>query len=219
MVSLTPEPDRGDDQQCEIVIYPSFVDSLLVRLCRELYGDPGNFFSPYVSGMLQKYGCWSQDPSTLQTPGLAVEIWSHWKPELVEARPGIFIRDLGYKRTPLGLGGDRYSEEFSTGKTSHYTQWSGSVMAMHVSNVYDEVKALAWETAKSLAEISTVVTFDTSLTAFEVLQAGDPRPLKESQMHFAAPVVVNYTCPHSWDLMQDLPLLKKIDFEAAGGVL
>lgn len=214
-MALTPDYDQGaDNDDCEIVIYPPMVDGVLLNLLRQLYSDPEYHFSPYIAGLLRKHGHWQEgNPSTI-----VIEEWMKFDPAAMEARPGIFVRDLSLQRQPVGLSGDQYSEDLSTGITSHWNFWRGSVMAMHVANNTTEAKFLAWQSAKSLTEISKVVTTQTSLGEFSVAQVGEARPLKESQKHFAAPVVLNYTCPHSWDLQPDLPRLKFVGFEVDGGI-
>lgn len=214
MSQITPEPDQGAEPDCEIATIPPMVGGIVLSLLRDLYSNPNHIFSPYISGLLKKHGTWRNDEQT----GIVIADWTQFNPKLVELRPGIFIRSLGIQRTLVGLGGEQYSEDMATGATSHWTYWSGSVVAMHVANNNTECEFLGWESAKSLTEVSKIVTAQSSLGHFAVMQVGEVRPLKESQKHFAAPVVVNYTCSHSWDLLPELPRLKHIETGVTGGI-
>jgi len=207
----TPEPDQAPNDECPIILYPPMMPSVVIRLLRELYSDAENFESPYTHGLLKKYGVWTEAPDS----GLTIDGWETWSPALTEKRPGVFIRDMPYDRKQLGFD-DKFEEDLYTGRTSHYTEWTGGIVILHAASKIEECRFLAWETASKLAEITHNITLETSLTAFSVGQAGDARPLKEAQMHFAAPVLVNYTSPHSWDRIPDLPKLKKIVFDVSG---
>lgn len=219
MATTTPEPDQGLDCEAPIIVYPPMVADMLVRLLRVYFSDHENITSPYVAGLIQKHGGWRAPAENERggpaQQGIVVEDSTVFKPKLVEARPGIFVRDLGYQYTAIGIR-DQYEESLETGATSHEALWPGNVAVMCVAQLGNEVRHLGWTVASYLTEIATLFTTQSTLNHFRVGQAGEPRPLKESENHFAVPVAVNYTADHQWTLNPELPRLKRIVAENYG---
>jgi hypothetical protein len=183
---------------------------MLRQILLQHFVDPTQIILPNLRRYLETNGAWNQGV----TSGVYIEAIARWRPELMEARPAIVIKEGAWQWKRMGIG-NVWSADWVTGREEFSGQWSGTHTLFCVAKQGAETQGLATEVAKTLLWYGREITTAFDLQFFTVVGIGALAALKESTEHYVVPVDVAYLVPESWYLEQEAPRLKRIVFRAS----
>lgn len=192
---------------CAEGLSPASVTGAILWLIRYHFSAASNIVSPALRSLLwQGYPDGRSD--TLPDSALVVEPATKWKADLVQARPGVFVRRRVWKLDHLGMFGSAYQQDFD-GAQKIERQVSGAHVVYCISRNPGEAEELAWEITGQLEGFSVNVAVDMNMVTFRIAEVPEPAPLEESDKHWVVPVGVTYVFNRAWLVHQaSVPLSK-----------
>lgn len=193
---------------CAVPLSQRYVTGVLRQLLIHHFGDPRNVIDSQVRKYLESQN-WSEDAPT----GIYIEAVSRWRPEMVETRPAVLIKEGAWRWRRLGAN-NAVDVDILREVRKFIGLWQGSHTLFCVSRQGAEAQNIAMETARVLQWYSSEIADQFRLQNFTVLQIGALSALKESKENYAVPVVVGYVVEEAWQLQADAPRFQRLVFRS-----
>ena len=146
--------------------------------------------------------------------GIWIDSELRWEDEHPETRPAIYIQLGQIQRAPYIAGRNAQIEPADRFGERHYAhRVTGSVTFMHVAATVGEACSLADNTDYALSMMQDPICNDFCFTRFEATGRVPLEKLpKESGERYASGVMFSFEFCEEWDVKQECPILKSIDF-------
>ena len=183
---------------CAEGLSPSSVTGIILWQVRYHFSEASRIVRPVLRPLVWASG---DGISTAATSPIVIEPSVKWKADLVQVRPGVFVRRRAWKLEHLGMFGSVY-QNTSTDIKKVERQVAGGHVIYCISKNPAEAEELAWEIIGQLEGFSVNVSADMNMVTFRVSELPEPAPLEESDKHWVVPVGVTYAFNRAWHVQE-----------------
>jgi len=202
---------------CSFGMRPHIITGFLRQLYGQHFADPNNLENPILRRKIERLGPWVQESDDGESPkaGIQIESVTRWKPDTMQQRPAIVIKRNDWKWVSQIIDdramGDRTPDQFE-----HYVGWwRGSHTVFAIAGEGGEAEHLGTEIAKLMVWYRSVIRRALNLDRWVLVSVGSLVELEEADENYAVPVTVSYAGQESWELLQEVPRLKRISIKAS----
>lgn len=190
--------DQEPSALCAEGLSPSSVTGIVLWQIRYHFSEASRIVRPILKSLVWQCG---DGVSTAPGSPIVIEPSVKWKADLVQARPGVFVRRRAWKLEHLGMFGSVYQNTAPDIKKVE-RQVAGGHVVYCISKNPAEAEELAWEIIGQLDGFSVNVSADMNMVTFRVSELPEPAPLEESDKHWVVPVGVTYAFNRAWHVQQ-----------------
>jgi len=191
---------------------PLIVAGWMVQLLRYQFGDERN-----IENSSLKDNIWT--PS-IDTTKILIEWVQHAKPDEIEHRPALLVKDGAARPLNIGIGNGRVGlmSGLTFGDELYGTPVTGTNTVFAIGREPGEASLLATEARRYLMQFAPKIRSDLSLTRFLWSGTGRVASIEESTQNYAIPVNFDFGYWETHRLTPESPVLKtlSIDPGAAG---
>ena len=208
----TPENrDFPISSLCSHGMTPGIISGFLKQVLIQHFCDTNNILNAAIrDDQIARGGYSADNPNSL-----LIEVLERWlQGQRSESRPALLIKAHQWETVRVSIGNSAGGNGM-TGEEFFYCQWSGSHTIFALAANGREAQDLATEIALVFLFYAKVIEHELGLNRFTPVSIGEISAVKESKENYAVPVTVAYNIPQEWELMPDVPRLKRIVFTPA----
>lgn len=194
---------------CSFGQTPRMLTGVIRQILLQHFADADQIIDATLRDYLRRVGVWKPGTDT----GIYIESVARWRPELMEMRPAIIIKEGDWTWRRVGIG-DYCGTTVRDGRRYFAGLWNGTHAVFAVGKEPAETQVLAAEVAKLLIWYGPVITDQMNLHRWMVTKIGALNALKESTENYVVPIDIAYVAEEAWSLQVDAPRLKRIVFDA-----
>lgn len=180
---------------------PEVMTDFLVAFLRAHFADPANIEDATLRQLV-----WADDPGS----PIGIESVDRWDPRLVELRPGLIVKDHGWRPQRISINDQFVGGMAPDGSDEHAILFNSSNTVFCIGEEPKAAKRLSTEVTRELVKFAPLIRRELGLVRFVVVERGDCSILEESSQNYVVPVVVAYQSGEQWRITPQVSRLRKI---------